>query len=151
MYFCLLVLCGTKKSKQILTSMNTLLLDLCSGFTVALQSHSNFNINQGVVEQNILQVRQLACCADGRHSFKGFHLEWFYWGGMRVSGGLKQIRELRSEMGSGGIDPKNSRWEVVWKPRIFVFPECWRAGSLFPVAVSEGQSLSKESVNYDLL
>lgn len=62
---------------QILTSVNTLLLDPCGGFTVAHQSNSNFNINQGVVEQSILQVIQLACCADGRHAFKGFPLEWF--------------------------------------------------------------------------
>lgn len=72
MCFCLLVLCGTKaKGLQILTSSSTLLLDPCSGFTVAHQSHSNFNINQGVVEQSILQVIQLACCADGRHGSLG--------------------------------------------------------------------------------
>jgi len=102
---------GREDRLWILTSVHTpFLLGLCSGFTVAYQSNSNFNINQGVVEQNVLPaMTELVCHAGAGHPLKGFPLAWLRRGGMWVNEDWKQAGKLSSEVGSGGTNPKNSR------------------------------------------
>lgn len=82
----------------------------------------------------------------------GTRLRDFLWNGFTEVGcrSMEVESRLVNSAVKWGQDVPTQRiqgWEEVWKLDIFMFPECWRPGFLFPIG-SEWQSLSTESVDY---
>ena len=77
----------------------------------------------------------------------GTPLRDFLWNGFTEvgCGSTKVESTLENSAVKWGQEyqPKEFKVEKKYGSQIYLFPECWRAGSLFPIATSEWQSVKR--------